>query len=210
MPTGHSRSRWAPTRATTPATLSRSCARRRSPRMSLKIPTAAVRRSTAAPPATPAMRSPSAFANASTKLSAGLRRWPGCARCVIADCPRSVGNSPSPWRPITSSACPSCSSSLLHDLPYLLPIVRCCPRPLTTRHCGGSPPFTRPNDPPWKPTSRLISRFSAACSHVRFQGFGRNYLFRCSGRGRLIGAHSRRQDPKTPVEQALMRGLVTA
>jgi hypothetical protein len=33
-----------------------------SPRMSLKIPTAAVRRSTAAPPATPAMLSPSAFA----------------------------------------------------------------------------------------------------------------------------------------------------
>jgi hypothetical protein len=26
----------------------------------------------------------------------------------------------------------------------------------------------------------------------------------------IVGAHSRRQDPKTPVEQALMRGLDTA
>jgi hypothetical protein len=26
----------------------------------------------------------------------------------------------------------------------------------------------------------------------------------------IVGAHSRRQDPKTPVEQALMRGLGTA
>jgi len=26
----------------------------------------------------------------------------------------------------------------------------------------------------------------------------------------VVGAHSRRQDPKTPVEQALMRGLGTA
>ena len=36
------------------------------------------------------------------------------------------------------------------------------------------------------------------------------FRLRCSGGGRLIGAHSRRQGPKTPVEQALMRGLVTA
>jgi hypothetical protein len=28
--------------------------------------------------------------------------------------------------------------------------------------------------------------------------------------GAVIGAHGRRQDPKTPVEQALMRGLGTA
>jgi hypothetical protein len=28
--------------------------------------------------------------------------------------------------------------------------------------------------------------------------------------GAVIGAHGRRQDPKTPVEQALMRGLATA
>ena len=32
-----------------------------------------------------------------------------------------------------------------------------------------------------------------------FKGFGRNNLFRNGGRGRLEGAHSRRQDPKTPV-----------
>ena len=46
-------------------------------------------------------------------------------------------------------------------------------------------------------------------SHVRFQGAGRSFLLRrcdCADRG----AHSRRQDPKTPVEQALMRGLGTA
>jgi hypothetical protein len=67
------------------------------------------------------MRSPSAFANAWRKLSVGPRQWPACAKCGIADCPRSAGNSPSPWRPITSSACPSCSSSLLHDCPA------CCP-----------------------------------------------------------------------------------
>ena len=78
--------------ATTPATLSSSCATRRSPRISRKIPRAAVRRSMAAPPATPAMPSPSASANASKKPSAGPRPWPGCARCAIADCPRSAGN----------------------------------------------------------------------------------------------------------------------
>ncbi|MGH6869841.1 MAG: hypothetical protein ACREDA_13425, partial [Methylocella sp.] len=43
-----------------------------------------------------------------------------------------------------------------------------------------------------------------------FKGFGRNYWFRSGGWGRHGGAHGRRQDLKTPVEQALMRGLVTA
>ena len=52
--------------------------------------------------------------------------------------------------------------------------------------------------------------FNSLFSHVRFQGFGRNNLFRCGGRGWVRDAHGRRQDPKTPVEQALMRGLVTA
>ena len=93
-----------------------SCARRRSPRMSRKIPAGAVRRSTAAPPATPAMLSPSAFANAWRKLSAGPKQWPGGARCVIADCPSSAGNSPSPWRPMISPACPDCSPSQWCDL----------------------------------------------------------------------------------------------
>jgi len=44
-------------RVMTPAILSSSCARRRSPRTSHRISTAAVRRSTTAPPAIPAMRS---------------------------------------------------------------------------------------------------------------------------------------------------------
>jgi hypothetical protein len=52
--------------------------------------------------------------------------------------------------------------------------------------------------------------FSAACSHVRFQGSGHDYSFRGGGEAQFIGAHGRRQDPKTPVEQALMRGLATA
>src|SRR6266446_8587525 len=43
-----------------------------------------------------------------------------------------------------------------------------------------------------------------------FKGSDAIIRFRSGGRGRLGGAHSRRQDPKTPVEQALMRGLVTA
>jgi hypothetical protein len=55
---------------------------------------------------------------------------------------------------------------------------------------------------------RHEARFSAICSHVRFQGFGRNYLFpRWRKRGRLGGGRSRRQDLKTPVERALMRGF---
>src|SRR5262249_10463485 len=54
--------------------------------------------------------------------SAGPRPWPGCARCVIADCPRSAGNSPSPWRPIISFDYPNCSLSL-------------CGAPATRRPC---------------------------------------------------------------------------
>ncbi len=45
----------------------------------------------------------SVSANASKKFSAGPRRWPACARCAIAGCPRSIGNSPSPWPPTISS-----------------------------------------------------------------------------------------------------------
>ena len=52
--------------------------------------------------------------------------------------------------------------------------------------------------------------FSAPCSHVRLQGFRHDYLFRYCGAALLTGAHRRRQNPKTPVEQALMRGLDTA
>jgi hypothetical protein len=43
-----------------------------------------------------------------------------------------------------------------------------------------------------------------------FKGSGAIVRFRHGGWGRLGGAHCRRQDLKTPVEQALMRGLVTA
>ncbi|HEY1431296.1 MAG TPA: hypothetical protein VGF39_06675 [Stellaceae bacterium] len=43
-----------------------------------------------------------------------------------------------------------------------------------------------------------------------FKGSDAIIRFRRSRRSELEGAHSRRQDPKTPVEQALMRGLVTA
>ena len=43
-----------------------------------------------------------------------------------------------------------------------------------------------------------------------FKGSDAIICFRSGGKGRLGGAHSRRQDPKTPVEHALMRGLVTA
>jgi transposase len=146
--------------ATMSATLSWSCARRRSPRMSRKVPTAAVRRSTAAPPAIPAMLSPSAFANASRKRSAGPRQWPGCARCVIADCPRSTGNSPSPWRPITSSACPSCSSVLPNGSSSRLPN----PGVATARRPdrAGAADHHR-LALPRQPTKPLTRRFSAAC-----------------------------------------------
>src|SRR5262249_15790577 len=41
-----------------------------------------------------------------------------------------------------------------------------------------------------------------SCSLSRFGT--QNICFRGSGTGRLRGAHSRRQDPKTPVEQALI------
>ena len=78
-------------------------------RTSRKTRADAARQSMAAPPAMPATRSPNPSANASRRLSAGPRRWPGYARCDIADCPRSIGNSPSPWPPTIWSACPNCS-----------------------------------------------------------------------------------------------------
>ena len=58
-----------------------------------------------------------------------------------------------------------------------------------------------------RPT-QLYAYILLSCSRSRV----RTQLFvsAVAGRGRLGGAHSRRQDPKTPVEHALMRGLVTA
>lgn len=103
-------------------TLSRNCASGRSPRMSRGTRTAGARRSSLprrrpgdAPPAIPATRSRSASANASRKPSAGPRRWPVYARCVIAACPRSIGNSPWQWPPTISLACPNCSPGPPHD-----------------------------------------------------------------------------------------------
>ena len=62
-----------------------------------------------------------------------------------------------------------------------------------------------------KPAAQLISRvISQPALMFAFKRSDAIFRLRCSGGGRLIGAHSRRQGPKTPVEQALMRGLVTA
>ena len=47
--------------------------------------------------------------------SAGPRRSPACARCGIADCSRSIGNSPSRWPSMTWSACPTCSPRLIYE-----------------------------------------------------------------------------------------------
>jgi hypothetical protein len=66
-----------------------------------QIPTIAVRRSTAAPPATPAMPFPSAFAKRVEDAFGWAKAVAGRAKCVVASCPRSAGNSPSPWGPIT-------------------------------------------------------------------------------------------------------------
>jgi hypothetical protein len=56
----------------------------------------------------------------------------------------------------------------------------------------------------------FLAEFQHAALMFAFKGSDAIIHFRSGGRGRLGGAHSRRQDPKTPVEQALMRGLVTA
>jgi len=107
-------------------------------RMWHKTRAGVVRRSMATPSAIPAMPSPSAFANAWKKPSAGPGQWPGCARGVTADCPRSAGNSHSPWLPITSPACQSCSSSLVMTSRPHWTNGRCCPRHLS-RAGGWSP-----------------------------------------------------------------------
>src|SRR5215469_18915953 len=56
-------------------------------------------------------------------------------------------------------------------------------------------------------TTREFFRILLSCSLSRVQT---QFFVSAASEGRLIGAHSRRQDPKTPVEQALMRGLATA
>ena len=76
------------------------------------------RRSMAAPPATPDTPFPNASVNASKKPSAGPRLWLACAKCTIAACQKSVGNSLSRWLPITSSACRNCSRRPGHDIHF--------------------------------------------------------------------------------------------
>ena len=46
---------------------------------------------------------------------AGPRRWPACAKCGIADCLRSIGNSPWRWPLTISYACQNCSVSWRDD-----------------------------------------------------------------------------------------------
>ena len=50
-------------------------------------------------------------------------------------------------------------------------------------------------------------RILLSCSLSRFRA---QLFVALRRRGSLLGAHRRRQNPKTPVEQALMRGLDTA
>ena len=83
----------------------------------------------------------------------------GCANCVTVDCPRWAGNSPSRWRPTTSSACRSCSSSTRRDLPSQYPTAGADRRPNTTAaalHHSPGPMTTAQADKP------LISGFSAS------------------------------------------------
>ena len=64
-------------------------------------------------------------ASASRRPSAGPRRWPACARCRIAGCPRSIGNSPWRWPLTILSDCPNCwprrrrDRRTDHHLPFL-------------------------------------------------------------------------------------------
>ena len=73
------------------------------------------------------------------------------------------------------------------------------------------PRATGATEQPWIPafagmTSKADSLLLCSLSRART----RIFVSAAAGGDRLIGAHGRRQDPKTPVEQALMRGLVTA
>ena len=72
-------------------------------------------------------------------------------------------------------------------------------------------PNISPRNADHTPISSPIERLFRSLLSCSLSRFGtQNICFRGSGTGRLRGAHSRRQDPKTPVEQALIRGLVTA
>ena len=66
------------------------------------------------------------------------------------------------------------------------------------------------------PTNQYWSRvpsknlFQQPALMFAYKGSGATICVRWDGRCRLWGAYGRRQDPKTRVELALMRGLVTA
>jgi hypothetical protein len=62
------------------------------------------------------------------------------------------------------------------------------------------------NDAFRRETDFFSTLLSCSLSRVQTQLF----VSAAAEGGWLIGTHGRRQDPKTPVEQALMRGLVTA
>jgi Transposase IS116/IS110/IS902 family len=73
--------------------------------------------------------------------------------------------------------------SLRVNLTMLLPSL-VAPRsvlPTPTQDGGGSPPRTRPLWATAQADKPLISRLSAFCSHVRFQGFRRDYFIRDGG-----------------------------
>src|SRR5271170_3362513 len=114
----------------------------------------------------PAMRSRSASANASRKLSAGPRRWPACVKCGIADCSKSIGNSPSRWPPMTSFACPNCSLRLFNE-PVHIPNRALLPRP-------------RPFELPQNPSATAMSIIAEATTRQN-RHFFRTLLGRSPG-----------------------------
>ena len=134
-------------------------------------PAAAARRLMAAPSAIPAMRSRSASANASRKLSAAPRRWPACVRCGIADCSKSIGNSPSRWPPMTSSACPNCLPRLFNEAAHIsnrVLLFRPRPVPPITKpvhHCNADHPEARTRQNRYFFSTLLVVRRAMTASH---------------------------------------------
>jgi hypothetical protein len=77
---------------------------------------------------------------------------PACARCGIAGCSRSIGNSPSQWPPTTSSGCANSSPRLPHEPAHISrvtparspPNSMCCktaPANCSTDRCGTQTPL---------------------------------------------------------------------
>jgi transposase len=97
------------------ADLSWNCANMPSPLMSRRTRAGGAQQSTGEPLGMSATKSPSASASASRKPLGGPKPSLVCARCAIAACPRSAGNSPWQWPPTISSVCPNCSLSPPRD-----------------------------------------------------------------------------------------------